>query len=118
MLDDRLARHDTDEDLAIVDHGRVLASGRLDDLLGAPQAHVRVADLPPAARAEATRWGAVTWAGDDELTVDDIDPGVVPDLVAWLVGAGGRVHEVEVRRSTLEERFMDLIGRHHDEPAP
>ena len=103
--------------VAIVDHGRVLASGRLDDLLGAPQVHVSVTDLPAAARAEATRWGDATWHGDDQLTVEDIDPAVVPDLVAWLVGTGGRIHGVEVRRSTLEERFMDLIGRHHDEPA-
>ena len=38
-----------------MDHGRVLASGRLDDLLGAPQVHIRVADLAAPARDDLVR---------------------------------------------------------------
>ena len=96
--------------VAVVDHGRVLASGRLEDLLGAPEVRIRVTDLPMAARDGVGRWGTATWTADDDLTLASIDPSAVPDLVAWLVGAGGRVHGVEVRRTTLEERFMALVG--------
>jgi hypothetical protein len=34
----------------------------------------------------------------------------VPDVVAAIVGAGGRVHAVEVGRTSLEDRFLRLVG--------
>jgi hypothetical protein len=40
----------------------------------------------------------------------------VPDLVAALVAAGGRVHAVDAGRATLEERFLELI-RGQDAPV-
>jgi len=35
---------------------------------------------------------------------------VVPDVVAAIVGAGGRVHAVDVGRTSLEDRFLRLLG--------
>jgi ABC-2 type transport system ATP-binding protein len=96
------------DQVAIVDHGRVLASGQLDSLLGDPMVRVRITDLPGSARPVADAYGTATW-DDDWLTVTPIDPGRVPDLVAALVAAGGRVHAVDAGRATLEERFLELI---------
>jgi ABC-2 type transport system ATP-binding protein len=107
--------------VAIVDHGRVLALGRLDDLLGDPVARLRVTDLPDGGRAVAGAFGTVVSTDDGWLSISPIDPSTVPDLVAAVVGAGGRVHGVEVARATLEDRFIDLIGRAEarmDERAP
>ena len=97
--------------VAIVDHGRVLASGRIDDLLGESSVRVRVTDLAAADVAELRRFGRVAAGEDGWLTVGGIDPERVPDLVAAIVGAGGRVHAVESGRATLEDLFMRLVGR-------
>jgi ABC-2 type transport system ATP-binding protein len=97
--------------VAIVDHGRVLASGRIDDLLGEPQIRLRVTDLAAADVAELRRFGRVAPGDDGWLTITGIDLERVPDLVAAIVGVGGRVHAVESGRSTLEDLFMQLVGR-------
>ena len=96
--------------VAIVDHGRVLASGRIDDLLGEPQVRLRVTDLAAADVAELRRFGRVAPDEDGWLTITGMDPARVPDLVAAVVGMGGRVHAVESGRSTLEDLFMRLVG--------
>jgi ABC-2 type transport system ATP-binding protein len=96
--------------VAIVDHGRVLASGRIDDLLGQSSVRVRATDLAAADVAELRRFGRVAAGEDGWLTVSGIDPDRVPDLVAAIVGAGGRVHAVESGRATLEDLFMRLVG--------
>ena len=105
--------------VAIVDRGRVVASGRLDDLLGVETVRVHVTGLRgddgrPRPEAGLDAFGGWTLDGDDWLTVSPIDPERVPDLVARLVAAGGRIHAVDAGRSTLEERFLRLVGRHED----
>jgi ABC-2 type transport system ATP-binding protein len=96
--------------VAIVDHGRVLASGRLDDLLGAPAVRIRVTGLGATALADLGRFGPVSAGTDDWLTISPLAPEAVPDVVAAIVGAGGRVHAVDAGRSTLEDLFMRLVG--------
>jgi ABC-2 type transport system ATP-binding protein len=95
--------------VAIVDHGRVLESGRLDDLLGDAGVRIRVTDLPTPALADLDRFGPVV-AVDGWLSISPIQPSVVPDVVAAIVGAGGRVHAVDVGRTSLEDRFLRLLG--------
>jgi ABC-2 type transport system ATP-binding protein len=95
--------------VAIVDHGRVLESGRLDDLLGDAGVRIRVTDLPAPALADLARFGSVV-ASDGWVSIAPIEPDAVPDVVAAIVGAGGRVHAVEVGRTTLEDRFLRLVG--------
>ena len=97
--------------VAIVDRGRVLADGRLDDLLGARAVRIRLTDLPPPAKVALERFGRVAAGEDDWLTISGIEPDSVPDAVAAIAGAGGRVHAVDAGRATLEERYMELIGR-------
>jgi ABC-2 type transport system ATP-binding protein len=95
--------------VAIVDHGRVLESGRLDDLLGDAGVRIRVTDLPPATLADLDRFGSVAF-NDGWLSIAPIEPEAVPDVVASIVKAGGRVHAVDVGRTTLEDRFLRLVG--------
>ena len=42
-------------------------------------------------------------------TVRPLDGARIPDLVAAIVAAGGRVHAVEPGRGSLEARFLELI---------
>jgi ABC-2 type transport system ATP-binding protein len=97
------------DEVAIVDRGRVVAAGPLDDLLGAATVRVRVTGLGDAGRAALGAFGTVT---DDPpwLVVHGCQVDRVPDLVAAIVAAGGRVYAVDTGRETLEERFLELLG--------
>jgi ABC-2 type transport system ATP-binding protein len=96
--------------VAIVDRGRVVAAGRLDELLGAPVLRMRVTGIDPAAIPALASFGRVEVDGD-RLTIDPIDPGRVPDVVAAIVAAGGRVYDVDAGRGSLEDRFVALVSR-------
>jgi ABC-2 type transport system ATP-binding protein len=96
--------------VAIVDHGRVLASGRLDDLLGEPAVRIRVTDLTTEALGGLARFGRPSLSDDGWLTVAGVASGAIPDVVAAVVAAGGRVHAVDPGRATLEDRYFELIS--------
>lgn len=102
------------DEVAIVDHGRVVAAGSLDELLGASTVRVRVTGLDDAGRTRAAAFGAIS---DDPpwLVVRGCPPERVPDLVAAIVGSGGRIHAVDAGRETLEERFLELLGHGADD---
>jgi ABC-2 type transport system ATP-binding protein len=113
--------------VAIVDHGRVLASGRLTDLLGESTVRIRVTDLPDTVPATLTRFGRVATSDDGWLSIAGIDPDAVPEAVAAVVAGGGRVHSVDPGRATLEDRYMELVAgadevraarAEHPDPAP
>jgi ABC-2 type transport system ATP-binding protein len=106
--------------VAIVDRGRVLAAGRLDELLGESGVRIRVTDMAAAADARLAGFGPLRRDGD-WLSVQPIAPERVPDLVAAIVAAGGRVHAVEAGRGSLEDRFLNLIaegGEPTSSPTP
>lgn len=96
--------------VAIVDHGRVVATGTVDELTAGDEVAVRVTGLPGDAVATlaAGGFGAIT-ATEEGIRSVGIDPERVPDLVAALVALGGRVHAVEPARRTLEERFFTVL---------
>jgi ABC-2 type transport system ATP-binding protein len=104
------------DEVAIVDHGRVVAAGTLDELLDASTVRVRVTDLGAAGRAALAAFGTLS---DDPpwLVVRGCPPERVPDLVAAIVAAGGRIHAVDAGRETLEERFLELLGHPPDAEA-
>jgi len=95
--------------VAIVNRGRVIATGRLDELLGGHSVRLRVAGLTPADQSSLGAFGQVE-SDEGWLVVKGCEPERVPDLVTAVVGLGGRVYAVEPRRETLEEHFLDLLG--------
>ncbi len=96
--------------VAILDHGRVVASGELDDVLGQAETLVRVDGVGQGDLAAFERFGTPTIEGD-RLAIRPMDAALVPDLVATLVAMGARVYEVHAGRSSLERRFLDLVAR-------
>jgi len=96
--------------VAIVDRGRVVAEGTLDELLGGDTVRIRVTDLDRAAKTGLSRFGQLDEEGD-WLVIRGIDPVRVPELVADVVRLGGRVHAVEPRHESLEDRFLRLLGQ-------
>jgi ABC-2 type transport system ATP-binding protein len=75
--------------VCIVDRGRVVAEGPVDALSGETRG-VRVR----------------TDAGWSEY---DVAPAEIPALVSRLVAEGVRIHAVEPKQTTLEDRFLALV---------
>jgi ABC-2 type transport system ATP-binding protein len=96
--------------VAIVDRGRIVTSGTIDELLAVRAVRLRVTGLGPSELARLERFGHLALDGD-WLTAAGVPPDEVPDLVAGVVAEGGRVHVVEQQRETLEDRFVELVAR-------
>jgi ABC-2 type transport system ATP-binding protein len=109
------------ESVAIVDRGRMVAGGPLREVrrsTGRRMVRVSVLDdhrMPWLAAVPGTR---IIQAGMDRSSVE-LDPGVEPQAVLEAaVAAGARVLHFEVADPTLEQVFVDLVGRSPDEETP
>jgi len=94
--------------VAVVDHGRVIASGTMDELLGGSAVRVRATGLTQADKNALSSFGRIDDEGD-LLTFAKLEADRVPELVAAIVARGGRVYEVAPRHETLEDRFLQLL---------
>jgi ABC-2 type transport system ATP-binding protein len=94
--------------VAVVDHGRVIAQGTMDELLGGTAVRVRVAGLAQADKNKLASFGRIDDEGD-QMTFNNLAPDRVPELVSAIVELGGRVYEVAPRHQTLEDRFLQLL---------
>ncbi len=95
--------------LAVVDHGRVIATGTMAQILGQDGAvRVRVTGLPASGRAGLGAFGTLEDEGE-WLTFRGLATDRVPQLVAEIVRQGGRIYAVEPRHETLEDRFLQLL---------
>src|SRR5947209_8262237 len=95
--------------LAVVDHGRVIATGTMAQILGQDGAvRVRVTGLSPVSRAGLGEFGNLEDEGE-WLTFRGLATDGVPQLVAEIVRQGGRVYAVQPRHQTLEDRFLQLL---------
>jgi ABC-2 type transport system ATP-binding protein len=110
--------------VAVIDRGRMIASGTIDELRGAQYAiRLRLSRLSTEAQCVLDRFGTVE-IEDEWYTVRGISPDEVPELVAALVAGGARVYAVEPRQQSLEDRFLELLGgtpdghSHHRPPHP
>ncbi|MGH9043873.1 MAG: hypothetical protein ACRDVP_03375 [Acidimicrobiales bacterium] len=97
--------------VAVVDHGRCIAIGALDELLGG------VTGVRLAVRGLRQKWWLPLgrfgrWSADgDWLRVGLADANSIPELVAAIVAMGGAVEAVVPERRSLEDRFIELLAR-------
>jgi energy-coupling factor transport system ATP-binding protein len=96
--------------VAIIDHGRVVALGDLDDVLGVAETQVRVTGISAADLPAFERFGPPMIEGD-VLRIRPMAAGEVPDLVSTLVAMGAKIHEVRSGRTSLEQRFLALVAQ-------
>ena len=95
--------------VAVVDHGRVIASGTMNDLLTGSAVYMRVTGLDEDAKAKLADFGPIDDEGE-RLTFTKLGQDRIPELVSQVVALGGRVYEVIPRHQTLEDRFLQLLG--------
>jgi ABC-2 type transport system ATP-binding protein len=96
--------------VAIIDHGRVVASGALDDVLGQSETQIRLTGLSTSDLVAIEPFGPPRIEGD-RLSIRPMDATRVHELVALLVRMGVQVHEVHSGRGSLEQRFLELVAR-------
>jgi oleandomycin transport system ATP-binding protein len=111
------------DDIAVIDHGKVIAHGTPDQLksqVGGQVLQVRPIDE----RDRETVAGLVSMVVGDGIQIDGdlvtapvADPGVLPKVVRHLDDAGVLVAELTLRRSSLDEVFLSLTGHRAEEPV-
>lgn len=103
------------DEVVIIDAGRVVAHGSLDELKNAIGTRIDIvlanaADLPAAASLlSALLTGPAGIDADQRRLSAPVAAGAVtlPELVRQLDAAGLRAEDVSVRRPTLDEVFLD-----------
>jgi len=110
---------------AIVDRGRLIEQGSVDELLRGEPDHflVSVGDVARARRilVEAgffVREGDVNGIGENRALRLDEPPARVPDANSLLVERGVRVFAIEPARPSLEEHFLRRTGGAVEEGDP
>jgi ABC-2 type transport system ATP-binding protein len=97
--------------VVILDHGRVLRAGSLDQLLAQDSGVLTLAAdgmTPDALRALLARFGSVLVLGE-RFQLESTAPAAV--VLAALDAAGARVRQAEFGRANLEQLFLSLTQR-------
>jgi ABC-2 type transport system ATP-binding protein len=98
--------------VAIVDRGRVVQVGPLDELLKGDAVRVRATGLENGGRDVLRAFGELQTEGE-WIVIRGIAAERVPDLVRTIVEHGGRVYAIEPRHESLEDRFLSLLDKGH-----
>ena len=100
--------------VAIVDQGRIVVQGSIDELRGTDGLQLLLeVDDTARARVLLANERAVDLVADDgeSLRVTLVDPAAVSDLNRRLVESGIAVRRLEPQQATLEQRFLEVTTR-------
>ena len=104
--------------VAIVDHGRIVAQGTIDEIATTQEKSILVAssdDAEAAARVRGLATVAAVSTADEGIRItltEGVDAGeAAADINRRLVGAGVAVRRLEPSRVSLEERFLEITSR-------
>jgi ABC-2 type transport system ATP-binding protein len=102
--------------LAIMDHGRILEIGTVDDLIGRrfQERGVRFLrrDAPPEDQLRGLAGVTRIVEEDDEVVLFTRDvPATVGALLELTTRAGTEPADLMIRKASLEDVFLDLTGR-------
>ena len=96
--------------VVFVREGRIIRELSLAQPVGDIAVELRVAPLDPATIAGLARFGSGITRAHELLRMRVSDESSIPKLAAWLVGRGLSIYELRVRRRSLEEWFVEIMG--------
>ncbi|MFI0791337.1 MULTISPECIES: ATP-binding cassette domain-containing protein [Micromonospora] len=111
-------------EIAVVDHGRVIAQGTPEELKAKTGGQVLTvrpadpADLPTVVSIAGEVSAATPEVTHTTVTVPVNDPAVLPAVVRRLDAAEVGVAELALRGSSLDEVFLSLTGHRAESDAP
>ncbi|HET7678461.1 MAG TPA: ABC transporter ATP-binding protein [Candidatus Limnocylindrales bacterium] len=105
--------------VAIIDRGRVVAEGRLGEIVRpSTSVRIRAADLDEAGLAALRALSSELVAeGEGQWRAEVDSPEAVPRIAAAVVGAGARLEALVPAHETLEQAFLRLVGAAPDGAA-
>jgi oleandomycin transport system ATP-binding protein len=112
------------DDIVVIDHGRVIATGTPDELkarVGGQVLEVEPADRTRLADVAAVlaRWTGAEPVAEGKLVSAQVpNAGVLPDIVRQLDDGGIALAEFSLRKSSLDEVFLTLTGHRAEETGP
>ncbi|MBC7342883.1 MAG: ABC transporter ATP-binding protein [Clostridia bacterium] len=98
------------DQVAIINHGTVVAGGKLDELLaGSTEVAVKLSGLGPETAEELRQDYPSLRLEQDRLVVPVKSKEEIPDLVSQLTAKGCRIYEVTPSHNSLEDIFVNLV---------
>ena len=100
----------TCDQVAILKAGQVIKQGKIDDLLAAPATvQMRILNQSPALMRALGSLARTVEAQGEMVTASIVEDGIIPDLVAAVVGSGGRLMSLTPMRESLEDLFIRVV---------
>ncbi|BDI29023.1 multidrug ABC transporter ATP-binding protein [Capsulimonas corticalis] len=100
----------TCDQVAILKAGQVIKQGKIDDLLAAPATvQMRILNQSPALMRALGSLARTVEAQGEMVTASISEDGIIPDLVAAVVGSGGRLMSLLPIRESLEDLFIRVV---------
>lgn len=105
------------DEVAIVNHGKVISQGRVADLLKQEAALLIEAEPLASVQAIALRFGTPCQVSGPRSATITLTQEQTPEFVSSLVSAGVKVYKVAPVQSSLEHIFLELTdGTHTQSP--
>jgi len=96
--------------IAIIDRGRVLRQGAVDELTdGLIEVKIRAGNLSDTLVGGLSRWGQVIARNQDRVEMQVESEAELPAIANWLVKGGANVYSLTPQRLSLEELFVRTV---------
>jgi ABC-2 type transport system ATP-binding protein len=99
--------------VVFVKEGRTVHELALGDELGNLEVELRIAPISSAVLAGVTRFGRNIVHHDGIVRLQVDSETMLPSLARWLIQQDVLLYEMKSRRPSLEDVFLDVMGRDH-----
>jgi ABC-2 type transport system ATP-binding protein len=102
----------TCDHVVVIDRGRVLRSGTLDEVREASlEVRITVDQVDQRVRDVLAGHGRIVAADEREVLLATDDPDAVPRMAADLIQSGARLRALVPLQRSLEDVFIGLVGK-------
>lgn len=96
--------------IAIIDRGRVVRQGAVDELTGGLiEVKIRAGDLTDGLVEGLSRWGRVIARNQNRVEMQVESETELPEIANWLVSGGAKLYNLTPQRLSLEELFVRTV---------